>query len=101
MLNFCTLFDKNYMSRGVAMYQSLSRHCKDFHLYIFAFDEQSDATLRKMNMKNASVVSLKDFEDPELLSVKSSRTRTEYCWTCTSSTILFCIQKFNLTNCTY
>ncbi len=89
------------MSRGIAMYWSLLEHCRDFHLYIFAFDDVCDETLRKMNLQKVTVVSLKDFEDKELLEAKSNRTRTEYCWTCTSSTILFCLKKFKLANCTY
>src|SRR5881394_2226583 len=98
MLNFCTLFDKNYMSRGIAMYQSLLDCNTDFHLYIFAFDRVCDETLRKMNLKKATIISLHEFEDAELLEAKSNRTRTEYCWTCTSSTILFCLEKLRLSN---
>ena len=101
MLNFCTLFDKNYMSRGIAMYQSLKLHCPDFHLYIFAFDDQSDRAMRKMKLEKVTIVSLSDFEDAALLSVKPKRTRAEYCWTCTSSSILYCITTFNLQNCIY
>ncbi len=101
MLNFCTLFDKNYMSRGIAMYQSLIVHNENFHLYIFSFDDVCDETLRKMNLGKVTVVSLKDFEDERLLAVKLNRTRTEYCWTCTSSVILFCLEKYKLSNCTY
>jgi len=48
-----------------------------------------------------TVVSLKDFEDKELLRVKPTRSAAEYCWTCTSSTILYSMNHFNLQNCTY
>jgi len=83
------------------MYESLLKHCDDFHLYVFAFDEASYHYLKSQNLKHFTVVSLKEFEDPELLKVKPTRAIGEYCWTCTSSTILYSIQKFNLTNCTY
>ena len=89
------------MSRGIAMYQSLKLHCEDFHLYIVAFDKQSDQALRKMNLEKVTVISLSEFEDAALLSVKPTRTRAEYCWTCTSSTILYCINRFHLQNCIY
>ena len=100
-LNFCTLFNSSYLSRGLVMYESLLAHCNDFHLYVFAFDDSSYAYLKSQNFKNFTVISLKEFEDDELLKVKPSRTAGEYCWTCTSSTILYSIQKFGLTNCTY
>ena len=100
-LNFCTLFDSNYISRGLALHQSLAQVCRDFHLYIFAFDEKADKILRTLQLDNVTVVSLKEFEDEELLRVKPGRTRAEYCWTCSSSSILFAINRFQLQNCTY
>src|SRR5437016_4147993 len=99
MLNFCTLFDKNYMSRGIAMYRSLLAHGTDFHIYMFPFDDECDQALQKMNLKNVTVVSQREFEDEKLTEVKPTRTKTEYCWTCTPSVILFCLEKYKLQNC--
>ena len=93
--NFCTLFDSYYLTRGIALYQSLEKNCKDFHLYVYAFDEKSYEVLTSLNYSNATIISLKEFESEELLGVKSDRTIAEYCWTCTASTIWFSINKFN------
>lgn len=101
MLNFCTLFNSAYLSRGLAMYYSLQEHCDDFHLYIFAFDEDCLHTLQKLDLQYATIISLSEFEDEELLAVKPDRTAGEYCWTCTSSTIWYCIHEFSLDHCTY
>ncbi len=100
-LNFCTLFDSFYLTRGLAMYHSLERQSKDFHLYIFAFDQDSYTILKKLNLTKATIISLNDFESEKLLSVKNSRTQAEYCWTSTPSTILYCIEQFKLDHCTY
>ena len=83
------------------MYNSLVRQGADFHLYIFAFDDACDALLRRLNLSNATIISLHEFETPELLEVKGSRTPGEYCWTCTSFTIWHCIHTFSLDHCTY
>jgi hypothetical protein len=101
MNNFCTLFDSNYFSRGLTLYNSLDKYSVNFHIYIFAFDDKCYDRLTKMKLDNATIVSLSEFEDQELLNVKPTRTRAEYCWTCTSSTILYCIEHFNLESCTY
>jgi len=100
-LNFCTLFNTAYMSRGLALQESLLKNCNDFSLYIFAFDDICFQTLNELNLKNTIVISLKEFEDNELLRVKPTRTSTEYCWTCTSSTILYVIENFKVDHCTY
>jgi hypothetical protein len=83
------------------MYKSLRNHCDDFHLYIFAFDDKCFNLLSKQKLPNVSVIPLNEFEDPDLLMVKPTRTPTEYCWTCTPSTILYCIEKYHLKLCTY
>jgi len=101
VINLCTLFNSNYLSRGLALYKSLSETCPNFHLYVFAFDDQCHNFLQQQNYQHLTAIALKDFEDDELLTVKPSRSPAEYCWTCTPSTILYCIKKFQLPSCTY
>lgn len=101
MLNFCTLFDSNYLAKGLVLYQSLKNVCTDFQLYIFAFDDKAYSMLTQLKLENVIVISLSDFEDSELLSVKPTRTKAEYCWTSASSTILYCLNNFKLDHCTY
>ena len=101
MLNFCTLFDSNYMSRGLALFESLKRTNPDFHLYVVAFDDECYSYLNGHQEKELTVISLGEFEDDKLRQVKSGRTAAEYCWTCTPSIILYCIEMFKLPSCTY
>lgn len=100
-LNFCTLFNSNYLARGLTLYHSLEEVCADFHLYVFAFDKAAEDFLKAKNYPHLTVVGLSEFEDPELLRVKPTRSPAEFCWTCTPSTILYSIEKFGLDHCTY
>lgn len=101
MLNFCTLFDSGYLLKGLVLYESLKKHCSDFHLYIFALDDKSYVLLKSYNLSHVTVISTSEFEDKYLLQIKPSRSRAEYCWTCTPSVILYTLKKFNLRQCTY
>lgn len=101
MLNFCTLFDSNYLTRGLAMYESLKKHCVDFHLYIFAFDDKVLNILRELKLEKVTIISLSKFEDKKLLEIKPSRGKGEYCWTCTPSVILYVLKNYPVDNCTY
>ena len=101
MYSYCTLFDSNYLTRGLAMYESLKKYNDNFHLYIFAFDDRSYTLLEKLDLKSTTIISLKEFEDERLLAIKSDRTAGEYCWTCTPSIIKYSIEEYNLDNCTY
>jgi hypothetical protein len=101
MLNFCTLFDSNYISRGLALFESLKKTAPYFHLYIVAFDDDCYRYLVTLQEKELTVISLAEFEDEKLKLVKSGRSAAEYCWTCTPAIILYCIEKFQLPSCTY
>lgn len=87
--NFCTLFDKNYIFRGLAMYQSLRKHCDNFKMWILCMDDIVYDQLSKMNLEFVTPLKLADLEDSELLKVKSGRTVAEYCWTLSSSLPLY------------
>lgn len=101
MINLCTLFDSNYLSRGLALYSSLRHVAIKFHLYVVAFDKECYDYLQQTALPDLTVISLLDFEDKALLEIKSSRSAAEYCWTCTPSVILYCLEKYNLPSCTY
>jgi hypothetical protein len=101
MLNFCTLFDSNYLSRGLALFESLKMVSSGFHLYIVAFDEESYRYLASIGEKDLTVISLSEFENEDLLKVKPGRSAAEYCWTCTPSIISYCIENYQLPSCIY
>ena len=101
MMNFCTLFDSNYLQRGLALYESLCKTSDDFCLYVVTFDDKAFTILKELNLPSLVAVNLPEFETPELLEVKPSRSRAEYCWTCGPSVIYYFIEKYNLESCTY
>src|SRR5262249_18723498 len=98
---FCTLFDSAYLSRGLAMYESLLAHCTDFTLWILPFDQHSREYLAAARLPNVRLVDLDEFEDDELRTAKTNRSRIEYYWTCTPSLIRYCLRRFDLELCTY
>ena len=100
-LNFTTLFNINYLAKGLALYNSLVNTCPNFHLYIFAFDDITYKILTEKQLANATIIWLNDFENEQLLAIKKDRSVAEYCWTCTPFTIKYCIENFNLDHCTY
>lgn len=101
MRNFCTLFDSNYLIRGLALYYSLQKTEVEFNIYIYAFDDTAYDILKKLNLQGATIISLEEFEDKDLLAIKHLRSKGEYCWTCTPAIILHSINKYNLSDCVY
>jgi hypothetical protein len=86
---FCTFFDHRYLLKGLALYRSMRQHCPEQDLWIVCFDDISYTTLSKMSLPHLHLIRLSDFEDEELLAIKSSRSPAEYCFTCTPSVPLY------------
>lgn len=81
--HFCTLFDSNFLPQGLALQQSLQRHCPQSVLWILCMDEAVEQQLQALALPNVRLLSLKKVENADLLRVKSGRSRGEYCWTLT------------------
>ena len=87
--DFCTLFDRNYLFKGLALHDSLQRHVGDFTLWVLCMDDIVYEVLDKMHLPQVELISLAQFEDEDLLRAKVTRTQVEYCWTCTPSLPLY------------
>ena len=91
--DICTLLDKNYLFRALALYDSLREHCPQFTLWVLCMDEKSYELLQKLNLKDIRLIRLSEVEDNRLKSVKPTRTGTEYCWMFSSSLPLYLLEK--------
>ncbi|HQL63940.1 MAG TPA: glycosyl transferase [bacterium] len=85
MYYFCTYFDQNYFSRGMALYQSMLRHIDRFTLFVLCLDRSTYETISSSGFRSLIPISLEELEknDSELLAAKSNRNRVEYYFTCT------------------
>ena len=101
MINFCTLFDSNYLSKGISLYLSLDKVSNDFHLYVMAFDRACYEKLKSLGFHNMTIDLWDDWETSEIKAVKDDRTRAEYCWTCGPTVIYHFLNHYNLTDITY
>lgn len=98
---FCTLFDSNYLDKGLALYKSMKKNIKYFKLYIFAFDNKAFRVLNDMHLENVVVIFIDDAMTDRLWQIKQERTRAEFCWTCTPLVIEYVLLKYNEKVCTY
>lgn len=98
---FCTLFNVAYLDKAITMYQSLEKVTNEFTLYALAMDDRCYEILVDMQFKHLKPIKLSDFEYDDLLSVKTNRTFSEYCWTCSPSLISYVFRKYNEQHCTY
>jgi hypothetical protein len=89
MEHFVTLFDSLFLPQGLALHMSMERHIKDYTLWILCVDDEVYDSLTKLNLDNVRLLKLSELETPELLAVKPTRTKGEYCWTLTPFSLRF------------
>jgi hypothetical protein len=90
---YCVYFDKNFLLKGLALYESMIKFNPEINLWILALDGYTERILKKMKLKGTTVVPLRLFEDKELLAVKKTRSAVEYYWTCSPSWLLYILKK--------
>ena len=94
MQHFCTLFDANYLVKGLVMLRSLVAHAPEARIYVLCLDEQTRALLDRINMPGIVRISLAEVEDEALLAAKPGRSRAEYCWTLSPCLPWYLLQRF-------
>lgn len=100
-MNYCTLFDREYMTKGLCLLRSMEKHVEDYHLFILALDDEVWTHFVVNKYKNVTVARLESIESGALLEAKASRTHQEFCWLLASQWTLRCILQHQLENVTY
>lgn len=98
---FCTLFNSFYWAKGLLTLRSLLSVCPNAQIYVLTMDDRTAGLLCQEEDARIHRVTLTEFESPEILIAKSNRNYAEYCWTCASAFIYYCMTKFHLPSCTY
>ena len=99
---FCTLFDTNYLDRGITLVKSLNKSTHgNFKIYILPMDSICKNILIKLSLPQAIVIDPSIFFDDKLTKIRLNRGRAEFCWTCTSHLIKYVLTKANENVCTY
>jgi len=99
---FCTLFDSNYLDKGLVMYRSLCDHVKEFKLYLLAIDQRCKEIIDAYRYENIYTIDVDSFaKEMDLSDIRETRSLGEFCWTCTSFLIDYVLTKCGENSCTY
>jgi hypothetical protein len=98
---YCTLFDKNYLSQGVALYNSLKKVAGEFKLYALCMDPMAYNMLLKLKSGNLIPISIDELLTPEISGVQKRTTHGQFCWVCQPLICQFVLDKFNVDMVTY
>ncbi len=77
------MFDARFLPQGLALYESLTRHCAHALLWVVCLDQATQDALASLRLPALRTIALKEMETDQLRSVRSDRTDREYYWTLT------------------
>ncbi len=86
MKHYCTYFDSHYLTRGLALHQSLATHAGDFVLVVLCMDEGTTTALRGKVLPHVRLLPVTELtaKYPDLAAARADRTKLEFYFTCTS-----------------
>lgn len=93
MENYVTLFDHRFLPMGLALHTSLIRHSDPCTLWVVCLDEVVEQQLLRLNRRNLVVIPLRELEGDELRQARTNRSWREYCWTLSSSAMLYVLER--------
>jgi hypothetical protein len=81
---YCTLFDRNYLSRGLTLYCSLQLHEPGAKVVMLCLDSVTRDALATLSLAFVELIPLEELEryDPALRKVRDGRLPAEYYFTC-------------------
>lgn len=94
---YCTYFDKGYLSRGLALIDSLRQNGDNADVYVLALDQETQDFLDASGLPGVHTLNITDIEvsEPTLLPLRSLRSRMEYYFTCTPLLIRHVMKKLD------
>lgn len=97
MLYFATLFDSNYLAKGLALCKSLQTHVPQFRLFVLCLDEAVFRYLTDLKNTRIHPLRLADIEkgNDKLLAAKANRSKVEYYFTLSPVLPLYILENFN------
>ena len=102
IISFVTLYDKGYLSRGLALYQSLKKQCsRKFDMHVLALDQYTYFYLSEYDDIKAITVEKIIEEYPVLDRLRRERSHQEFCWTLSSFFTQYVMHKYMSDICVY
>jgi hypothetical protein len=103
MINFCSYFDKNYLSRFLVLKDSIDEFKINYNYFVLALDNFVEEFFQKKKLKNIQLISLKDLEHQykDLIIAKNNRDLIEYYFTLSPFLPIYIFEKFKSINLIY
>jgi len=91
---YCTLFDSNYLDKGILTIQSLIQQTNKDVIYVLCMDDKCFAVLSVLGLQRTVLIRIEEFLDDRYIEARSNRSIAEFCWTCTAGIISYVLRTY-------
>ncbi len=94
---YYSVYSKEYIHKGLVLYNSMKRHDKDFTFFLICLDVETKLLLERMNLDKIILISVKDIEayDCEILKVKNWHQDKSYTWLVKAIGAMYIFDSYN------
>ena len=94
---YCTIVSKDYLHKGLVLYDSIKKYDMDFKMFFICMQDEVKDLLEKILQEKAVFIHIKAVEgqDRKLASVKAGRNEKEYAWTSKASIFLYLFNNYS------
>ncbi len=101
MRHYATLFDRNYLVKGLCLYHSMEKYAGDFCLHILALDGSTARLLSQQDLPHATITPLamlleNSAHKDAIQLAQANRTWQEFCWTMGSVWLRDCVERYGV-----
>lgn len=89
--HYATYFDRHFLTRGVALIESIDRYCSNSTIWVLCLDDETYEIIEQLSFSCVRAMHLRDLEeyDGDLLRTKKTRSTLEYYYTLTAPFLRF------------
>lgn len=93
---YYSIYRKDYLYKGIVLYESMKRHDGDFKFFLICMEEESVELLKKLKLIDLIPISIKEIEeyDKRIPELKGQRGEKTYIWTAKASVPLYLFDRY-------
>lgn len=93
---YYSIISRKYVYKCLLLYNSMLVHDQNFRFFIICLQDEVDALMRKLGLKNGIIINIKEIEgfDRELPIVKNRRAIKQYAWAAKPSAALYIFENY-------
>lgn len=91
-IHIASAFDKNFISRALTAYDSITPHIKEAEFWFLCLDKETKPIMEKLNLPNTHYINVEEMKNEALIKTREDRNDREFAMTSKSNFLSYLIK---------